>query len=154
MHNPEHEAWLERAAIAEHDGELPRAEAEALATERHPEGTGKLTVIAGGRDYHLSQADEAWLDTLPIRAVISGGAHGADKAGEAWARSRGLPVTVMPADWATYGLRAGPLRNEAMAKEAEMVVLFPGGRGTADMRRQAQKAGLPVIERQAGRGNA
>lgn len=34
----EQEAWLERAAIAEYDGELDRHEAEAVADERHPEG--------------------------------------------------------------------------------------------------------------------
>ncbi len=32
------EAWEERAAIMEHDGEIPRAQAEALASKAHPAG--------------------------------------------------------------------------------------------------------------------
>ena len=44
-----------------------------------------ITIIAGGRDYNLTLSDEAWLDTLPIREVVSGGASGVDAGGEAWA---------------------------------------------------------------------
>jgi hypothetical protein len=42
----EHEAWLERAAIAEHDGELPRADAETLAwgeLQEHRAGDGNIS---------------------------------------------------------------------------------------------------------------
>jgi predicted Rossmann-fold nucleotide-binding protein len=33
-----------------------------------------------------------------------------------------------------------------MAEYAEAVVLFPGGRGTASMRREAEKAGIQIYD--------
>lgn len=100
------------------------------------------TIIAGGRDYHLTKEDRAFLDTLPICEVVSGGAPGADSGGEAWAALREVPVRRFPANWAKYGKAAGPMRNQEMADYAEAVVLFPGGAGTADMRRRAKSSGL------------
>ena len=39
-------------------------------------------------------------------------------------------------------------RNQEMIDEGQpgFVIAFPGGRGTADMKRRAKKAGLPVRE--------
>ena len=109
-------------------------------------------IIAGGRDYKFTQEDINWLDSIAaeneIEFVISGGASGADECGESWARSRDIPMTIVNADWTTYGKAAGPLRNERMALGADAVALFPGGRGTADMKRRAIKHGLKVFERQ------
>jgi hypothetical protein len=106
----------------------------------------KLSVIvAGGRDYRMTPQDEAWLDTLPIREVVSGGASGADAGGEAWAEKRGIPVRWFPADWDKYGRAAGPIRNRQMAEYADAVVLFPGGRGTDSMRREAERRGLTIF---------
>ena len=102
-------------------------------------------VVAGGRDYRITGADEAWLDTLPIREVVSGGATGADAGGEAWARKRGIPVKRFPADWNTHGRAAGPIRNRQMAEHAEGVVIFPGGRGTDSMRREGERRGLQMF---------
>ena len=41
---------------------------------------------------------------------------------------------------------AGPKRNQQMLDEAkpDMVVAFPGGKGTAHMRQIAKAAGVPV----------
>ena len=102
-------------------------------------------VVAGGRDYRITGADEAWLDTLPIREVVSGGASGADAGGESWARKRGIPVKRFPADWNTHGRAAGPIRNRQMAEYAGGVVLFPGGRGTNSMRGEAERRGLQIF---------
>ncbi len=102
-------------------------------------------VVAGGRDYRITEADEAWLDTLPIREVVSGGASGADAGGEAWAKKRGIPIKRFPADWNTHGRAAGPIRNRQMAEYAEGAVLFPGGRGTDSMRREAERRGLQIF---------
>jgi len=105
------------------------------------------TIIAGGRGYFLTPADVAWLDTLPIREVVSGGARGVDQDGERWAASRNIPVKLFPAEWNRYGLRAGPLRNRQMAEYAEAAALFPGGRGTANMWQEAEKRGLHIFVR-------
>ncbi len=106
---------------------------------------GLITIIAGGRDYKLTLSDEAWLDTLPIREVVSGGASGADAGGEAWAKKRGIPIKRFPADWKTHGRAAGPIRNRQMAEYADAVVLFPGGRGTDSMRTEAERQGLRIF---------
>lgn len=111
-----------------------------------PETVVMLTVIiAGGRDYQLTEADEAWLDTLPIREVVSGGARDADTGGEQWAAKRGIPVKRFPADWETHGRSAGYIRNRQMAEYAEAVALFPGGRGTASMKQEAERRGLRIF---------
>lgn len=108
------------------------------------------TIIAGGRDYRMTEADFAWLDGLkpPITEVITGGARGADTGGEHWARSRGIPVVTVLADWKRLGRSAGPTRNRNMAAIAKRVALFPGGRGTESMRRAAKAAGLVIVERE------
>jgi len=53
-----------------------------------------------------------------------------------------------PAEWDKFGRRAGPLRNEQMLREGkpDVVVAFPGGRGTAHMVRIAKEAGIDVLE--------
>jgi hypothetical protein len=55
---------------------------------------------------------------------------------------------VYPADWAKHGRAASPIRNQQMLDEGRpnLVVAFPGGRGTADMVRRARSAGVEVIE--------
>ena len=112
------------------------------------EQVGRMkTVIAGGRDYRLTEDDFRWLDTLGITSVITGGARGVDTGAFDWAWSRRIPVQSFPADWKSYGPAAGPIRNAEMAQRAEQCVLFPGGRGTASMRREAEKRGLKIITR-------
>jgi predicted Rossmann-fold nucleotide-binding protein len=107
-------------------------------------------LVCGGRDYEDAASIERALDALHaargITLIIEGGAAGADSHARAWASARGIDVRTFYADWKTYGRRAGPLRNARMLDEGrpDGVVAFPGGRGTADMIRQAQTAGLKV----------
>ncbi len=115
-------------------------------------------IIAGGRKYEFTPNDVEWLDDLhrhhEFTEVVSGGAKGADLCGESWAEGAGLPVKVFPADWNKHGRSAGPIRNKQMADylvEAGdgMVILFPGGKGTANMQKVAMDAGIPVHVRKA-----
>jgi len=82
--------------------------------------------------------------------VISGASRGADKLGEQYAGLRGYEVISMPADWDSYGKRAGYLRNEEMANIADALVAFHNGvsPGTKHMIDIAKKKGLPnrVVE--------
>ena len=78
--------------------------------------------------------------------VVNGAATGADEEGERWAERNGIPVKRIPADWEKHGRAAGPIRNAQMARYADAVALFPGGRGTESMRREAEKASLTVYE--------
>ena len=56
--------------------------------------------------------------------VISGHAKGADMLGEKFAIEHGLSLEIYPADWKKYGPSAGPIRNEKMAKIADMLIAF------------------------------
>jgi hypothetical protein len=105
-------------------------------------------IIAGGRDYFLTDGDRARLDEerakLPITEVVCGCARGADTGGEDWANSRNIPVIRFPADWDRYGRSAGPRRNLQMAEYADALIAFPGGKGTANMVQQAVERGMKI----------
>lgn len=104
-------------------------------------------IIAGGRDYHLTREDMARLDDIVgVEEVLSGMCRGADKDGWRWARSRGIVTKEFPADWDAHGKAAGPIRNKVMVACADAVALFPGGRGTESMYRDAVKAGLRIFD--------
>lgn len=81
--------------------------------------------------------------------IISGGARGADKLGEQWAREFSKELRIMPADWDNFGKRAGYVRNEEMAKVATHLVAFWDGasKGTAHMLNLADKYNLKTYVR-------
>lgn len=106
-------------------------------------------IVCGGRDYRDMKAVYAALDKMAekksIRLIIHGGAEGADQLAGAWAFQRCIPCLTIPANWDKHGDAAGPIRNRQMLEEAaDGVVAFPGGKGTADLCRQAEAAGVPV----------
>ncbi len=109
-------------------------------------------IVCGGRDYQGHGTLFSALDTLHakrgIALVIHGGAKGADYLAALWARDRGIPALSFPAEWTTYGKRAGPIRNQQMIDEGKPdgVVAFPGRTGTADMTARARRAGLKIWE--------
>lgn len=80
--------------------------------------------------------------------LIAGGATGADTVAVDWAIVNWLPFKEYPADWDTYGMYAGLQRNKQMLEEGkpDLVIAFPGGRGTAHMVKIAREAGVRVIE--------
>ena len=109
-------------------------------------------LVTGGRDYRGRWVVFDVLDALhrgpegPITVIVSGGARGADSLGEDWAATRGVRVEVHPARWDLHGRRAGPIRNaEMLDTRPDVVVAFPGGRGTADCVAGAERRGLRVI---------
>lgn len=80
--------------------------------------------------------------------VISGMARGADTHAAEWAkRTPGVTLVPFPADWASHGRRAGPIRNRQMLREGQpdLVVAFSqGSPGTRDMVEVAKAAALPT----------
>lgn len=117
---------------------------------------GKRVLVCGGRDF----TDAWWIETVlsdlharaRIGVLIHGAARGADLLAQHWAILHSVEVRAFPANWEEHGRSAGPIRNKAMLVHGrpDLVVAFPGGRGTADMVRQAKKAGVPVAEDDGG----
>lgn len=70
----------------------------------------------------------------------------ADWLAHLWCETRGVPDEPHPADW-SIGLRAGPVRNQAMVElGASVCVGFPidFSAGTFGCMRMAKAAGIPV----------
>jgi hypothetical protein len=109
-------------------------------------------LVCGGRDFGDREFLREVLDELArehvVDVVIHGDAVGADRMAGEWARLAGIRELAFPADWQEYRRAAGPIRNRQMLVEAapDVVVAFPGRRGTANMIRQARAAGVPVHE--------
>lgn len=104
-------------------------------------------IVCGGRDYRDHTVIKGVIDALPEGAiVIHGGAPGADKLAAKAAWERGLDVREYPAEWLKLGRSAGPIRNQQMleVESPDLVIAFPGGRGTDDMVGRALKAGVKV----------
>lgn len=85
-----------------------------------------------------------------LECVIEGEAKGADILARRAAEELNIPVLKYPANWNKYGKRAGLLRNAQMLAEGkpDRVLAFNTGpiltRGTSDMVRRAERAGIPV----------
>lgn len=112
-------------------------------------------IVCGGRNFRSPAQVWRKLDELHgeygFTALMQGGATGADAFASEWAKSK--PVVhryVCHAEWEKHGNAAGPLRNARMLDwKPDMVVAFAGGKGTANMVKQAREAGVRVIEVQS-----
>jgi hypothetical protein len=108
-------------------------------------------LVCGGRDFDDAMTLGSWLAGIHkkegIALLIEGGARGADYMARRFAEWSQIPVKTFPADWATYGKAAGPMRNQRMIDDGkpDLVVAFDGGRGTADMIGRAERAGIRVL---------
>ena len=113
----------------------------------------KRVVIAGCRDYDNYDEAKPYIDFYlsNIRkendiVIVSGCASGADTIGERYAKENGFEVEKYPADWKKYGKRAGPIRNEQMAKICDYVICFWDNKssGTKSMIEFARKHKKPI----------
>lgn len=119
-------------------------------------------LVCGGRDYDDKQKVYSVLDALggssigdrpnpswsprPDLVIIHGGANGADLLADSWATVNWVAVVEYKADWNTHGKKAGYLRNKQMLEEGkpDLVIAFPGGRGTNMMVKLAREANVAV----------
>lgn len=116
-------------------------------------------LVTGGRNYRDIKRLFAVLDAThaqtPITLIIEGGAvkidldksrHGADAYARQWAEARGIAFKEYKANWQQYGGAAGPMRNQQMLDEGhpDLVIAFPGGKGTASMVERTKRAGVAI----------
>lgn len=86
------------------------------------------------------------LFTYPL-VIISGGARGADKLGEAWALNEGIPTKIFYPNWNELGKKAGFVRNKQIVDACDMVLAFWDGKskGTEHTIKLAREAKLPTF---------
>lgn len=104
-------------------------------------------LVTGGRDFaNRAMVRLALRDLEPDAVLVHGAARGADTlAAEQWT-AWGRQVEAWPANWREHGKAAGPIRNQAMLDSGvDLLIAFPGGRGTADMIGRAKRAGVPIV---------
>jgi hypothetical protein len=117
-----------------------------------------IAAITGGRDYALDAGELRWLvrrcAELGITILRHGDALGVDRRGgaEVGRLLPGVLVQTWPAQWRTqdgYNPRAGFERNAQMLlgqglAPVDVLLAFPGGKGTAHCVRTAQNSGITV----------
>lgn len=113
-------------------------------------------IIAGSRDFndyeilkeevgtfllHLTVTEKLTVDDEII--IVSGGAKGADKLGERYAKEHGYHCEIYIPNW-SIGKQAGILRNIDMAKVSQACIVFNlnNSKGSAHMSDYASKQGL------------
>ena len=109
-------------------------------------------VIAGGRDVHMTP--EGFERVYRIFALynittLANGKcpTGIDADAIKAAKNYGVQVVEFPAEWDKYGKSAGPKRNRKMLDFIfdGILIVFSGGKGTADILKEAIERNIPVI---------
>lgn len=109
-------------------------------------------LVTGSRDWDDRDAVWGALNKAATEAgvvLVSGHCPtGADQMAEEWADCQpDVTIELHPADWETYGKRAGFLRNKEMVDlGADVCLAFikDGSRGASMTARLAEEAGIPV----------
>jgi hypothetical protein len=108
-------------------------------------GITRKPLVFGAIDAFWEEHQDA--KPLPIHKVLHGACpNSPDILAQEWAWANQVEEKAFPADW-TLGTRAGPIRNQAMIREAEALIAIWDGksRGTDDAIRRARAAGIPVV---------
>jgi hypothetical protein len=114
-----------------------------------------IVVVTGGRD-HTPTGNELRALLLALydvqaKTVRHGGARGVDTIVSehvTLCTAGKIRVERWAAAWDLHGKSAGPLRNRLMLlgpPPADLVIAFPGGRGTANCVAQAEGLGVRVV---------
>ena len=111
-------------------------------------------IVCGSRNWgeYPNQREQIYaaLDGIhavtPITFLWHGNARGVDTVAGTWAKlKKTIRVFPTPAEWSRYGDRAGPIRNKSMLGNGiDLVIAFPGGKGTTNMIAQAMRAGVKI----------
>jgi hypothetical protein len=103
----------------------------------------RLLWVAGGRDYsHIPVMREALRPYFDDGwSLITGAQRGADLTAETIWRGWEGPYQGIPARWSVRGRGAGPEQNMRIARDykPDLLLHFPGGRGTASAIEWAEK---------------
>lgn len=110
----------------------------------------RRVLVCGGRDFAQPDQMATVLALYPMSVLIHGGQRGADIMAGDWAGRNGITTDPYPVSEKIDGKwpGAGPKRNARMLRNGrpDLVLAFPGGKGTSNMVQQARRAGVPVVE--------
>ena len=98
-------------------------------------------IVAGSRNFtnwlYLRRRLDSLTGKLNKRklVILSGGAVGADKLGERWAKTNLVKCEVYKPDYSRYGRKAPLIRNQEMVELADVLIAFHLGDspGTRDI---------------------
>lgn len=87
----------------------------------------KLAVI-GSRDFSDYEILKNRLDLFRrfkiIDEIVSGGAYGADKLAEKYAKDNNIPIKIFLPNWNKHGRVAGPIRNRQIIEYCDSMIAF------------------------------
>jgi hypothetical protein len=104
-------------------------------------------LIGGSRNFNDYELMKYHLQFLTFDKIISGGARGADKLAEKYAKENKIKFILFEANWESYGKNAGFKRNIKMIEEADFIIVFWDGKsnGTKHAIEYAKKFGKRII---------
>ncbi len=87
--------------------------------------------IVGSRTYndYLNAEKELnnLLKNIEINNIVSGGAYGADKIAELYAKKYNYNLIIHKPDWNKYGKSAGYIRNKLIINDSDYIIAFWDG---------------------------
>ena len=114
------------------------------------DSTCKLAVVGSRyfKDYLLftTKLDEWIKINGKPEYIVSGGATGADRFAEVYAKNHNIPTIIFKPDWNKYGKAAGMIRNNDIVNNCTHLIAFPSrtGKGTQDSISKAEKMSKPI----------
>lgn len=109
-----------------------------------------VVAVTGGRNitdyayvsYHLDDVQSAF----GISKLLYGDAKGVDASAGRWALINCVEKKCFLANWKEQKQAAGHIRNSAILEDKpDLLLVFEGGKGTANMKQQAIKRNIPLI---------
>ena len=90
--------------------------------------------IVGSRTFtDYTQLKETLDEYKNISKIVSGGAKGADKLGERYAKENNIETLIFLPDWKKYGRAAGVIRNKDIVSNSDTVIAFWDGKSTGTL---------------------
>lgn len=113
-----------------------------------------IICVTGGRHFSDQEFVYNVFDAIHsiegITLLVHGAARGVDALAARWAAKNSISHTdeKYAAEWEKFGKAAGAIRNAKMLKSEaiELLVKFPGGSGTANCFKLANKMGILTLD--------
>lgn len=115
---------------------------------------GRRIAVTGGRNFCNEPLVNWAFRTIRLGVgdvLVHGACRGADTICARVAQLYGAETDAHPADWKKHGKAAGPVRNrEMLNSNVDMLIAFPGGKGTFNAVMTAYSLGVPVWDLRGG----